>query len=136
MKTSFCCCKRFNLICFMRIISSIKWLYFKAGFQTVFVSNSLHFNLIMIRLIALKLTKKIANSYFLSYLIHFEHFLNKEERRHCFYFVTQRVQAIIVTIWLTKLIRSTRILLSSTLHKSIECVKVSKRSLKKKRIIL
>ena len=105
----------FNLIYFVRTISMIKRLCSRIVFQTVLVFSSARFNFIMTRSIKLKSITRTEDSHFLSRLTHFEHFLNNENKRHCFCAAAQRTQTIIKTIRQVKSMRSTKCLLSSLL---------------------
>ena len=85
LKNFLCWRSRFNLICFVRTISMIKQLCSKIVFQTVLIFSFARFSFVIIRSIELKSITRTEDSYFLSRLTHFEHFLNNENERHCFY---------------------------------------------------
>ena len=109
----------FNLICFVWTISIIERLCSKIVFQTVLISSFARFNFVMIRSIELKSITRIEDSHFLSRLIYFEHFLNNENKRHCFCLTAQRTQTIIAIIRKIKSMRSTTRLLNSVLFNNM-----------------
>ena len=84
LRNFFCWGSRFNLTCFVRIVSVIKRFCLKIVFQTVSVFSFARFNFIMTWSIELKLITRTEDLHFLSRLTHFEHFLNNEDKRHCF----------------------------------------------------